>query len=145
MYTTDTYELLKLSIFDFYNFITSTKDYTKHSIAEIKGIYYNKFIQRMKSAEICTNIWEFKRSFGVDNIIISIKEGKIEKLEFKILNEYNSYQKNFISLVQKEMDKIDLNDIYNQYFSNYQGFTPQVEQIINKLNNFKIPNYVSRN
>jgi hypothetical protein len=144
MIDTTNKELLKLSICDFYDFITNSNNYQKYSLNEIKGILYNKLLARFRCSDFNNDWWQFKKCFSNDNISIEIKEGKLTKLSFVVLNESNKRQKDFITAINTELETINLEDIYNQYNNNYKDFIPQTEQIINKLNNFKIPTWNSK-
>ena len=143
MITTDIKSALKETIKDFYEWSQKEKSGRKYTYIEIKGIFLNKLKSNLKSTSITYSNYNrnIHNIIGVENFNFELVEGKLRGLLFRITIPHNKEHVDLINTLNLSIPLIDIQVIEDE--RNFSvSFNEKVKQIINNINNFKIPNYV---
>ncbi len=103
--TTEKYAI-KLSIQEFNEWCTGTINFSKYSLPELKGVFFNKLMKNLKGTPaIGPNYWDAKkyRTELIDTF--EVKQNKLFKLKFKNIDSYGA-QHTLMSETMKKFNEI---------------------------------------
>jgi hypothetical protein len=118
---------LKLSIEEFNDWCLKANQFQKHSLNDLKGIFFNKLIKNLKSTNLINNYWDRKKysSEYINEFVID--SNKLIKLSFK----YDQYTG---SDIKEVIDKF--NSIITTL--NLDTVNGVIQNFAENINNFKI-------